>query len=317
MDEGSQSPSPGAASSGEPELLRNIRWPDAVWIAAGVPALLVFSVGYIATLDGPISVIVWIVSVLVGIGMAFVYAELAGMFPAKSGGPPVFGAQAWKRYFKPIAPLDIWGYWFAWSPVISIGGLLMGDYIQSEWIPHETWDASWGPFHITLPFVLGLAIILGVLWINHFGIRESARIQFVLTICSLIPLALMILVPLFEGKIHLGYLSPFTIPGAHGWEWFKLFLAGLFVAGWSAYAFETAVVYTAEFRKPQRDTPAPYSSPEPSASSSTGSGPSSSTASWAGRRSRPTPPPPSSRSPSLSSARPAMCSSCSSSWRSC
>src|SRR5215211_155228 len=119
----------------ETELVRAIRWYDAFWIASGVPALLVFSVGYVAILNGPVSVVIWIAAVLIGLAMAFVYAELAGMFPEKSGGPPVFGAQAWKRNLKPIAPLNIWGYWFAWSPVSAIGGLLMGSYIQTEWFP--------------------------------------------------------------------------------------------------------------------------------------------------------------------------------------
>lgn len=242
------------------ELVRGIRWHDAFWIASGVPALLVFSVGYIAILDGPVSVLVWVASVLIGFAMAFVYAEMAGMFPEKSGGPPVFGAQAWKRYFTPIAPLNIWGYWFAWTPVISIGGLLMGGYIQREWFSDQTWSLDWAPasdfgLHINFAYVVGAAIVIGLLWINHFGIKESALVQRVLAICSLVPLGLLIVVPIFQGKIDFDNFTPFTVPGASGWGTFELVAAGLFVAAWSAYAFETSVVYTAEFRNPQRDTP--------------------------------------------------------------
>jgi amino acid transporter len=38
---------------------------------------------------------------------------------------------------------------------------------------------------------------------------------------------------------------------AHGWT---LFLGGLFIAAWSAYAFETSVCYTSEFKHPEKDT---------------------------------------------------------------
>jgi len=249
-----------APDEGHTSLVRAIRWTDAFWIASGVPALLVFSVGYIAILNGPVSVVVWIGSVLIGLGMAFVYAEMAGMFPEKSGGPPVFGAQAWKRYFRPIAPLSIWGYWFAWTPVLAIGGLLMGSYIQREWAPGQTWSADWTPsadfgVHINFAYVVGAAILIGLFWVNHFGIKESAWMQLVLAVTSLVPLALLIVVPIFQGKVDLDNLSPFTVPGASGWGVFESISAGLFVAAWSAYAFETAVVYTAEFRRPQRDAP--------------------------------------------------------------
>jgi amino acid transporter len=242
------------------QLVRAIRWTDAFWIASGVPALLVFSVGYIAILAGPVSVVIWVASVLIGLAMAFVYAEMAGMFPEKSGGPPVFGAQAWKRYFRPIAPLNIWGYWFAWSPVLAIGGLLMGSYIQREWFSGQDWSAEWAPtadfgIHLNFAYVVGAAILIGLFWLNHFGIKESALTQLVLGVCSLVPLALLIIVPIFQGKIDMGNFSPFEVPNAEGWDVVVLVCAGLFVAAWSAYAFETSVVYTAEFSRPQRDTP--------------------------------------------------------------
>ncbi|WP_442165572.1 hypothetical protein, partial [Rhizobium leguminosarum] len=39
----------------------------------------------------------------------------------KSGGASVYGATAWLRYSKFIAPLSVWCNWFAWSPVLSLG----------------------------------------------------------------------------------------------------------------------------------------------------------------------------------------------------
>jgi amino acid transporter len=103
--------------------------------------------------------------------------------------------------------------------------------------------------------VVGAAILIGLFWLNHFGIKESAWTQRVRAVASLVPLGLVIIVPVFQGKVNLSNLTPFAVPNAHGWNVFALICAGLFVAAWSAYAFEAAVVYTAEFRNPQGDTP--------------------------------------------------------------
>ena len=52
---------------------------------------------------------------------SFTYAEIAGLFPGKSGGTSIYGAVAWVRYVKFIAPMSVWCNWFAWSPVLAIG----------------------------------------------------------------------------------------------------------------------------------------------------------------------------------------------------
>ncbi len=237
--------------------MRSLGWADAFWIASGVPALLLFSVGYVAVLDGPVSALVWVVSVLVGLGLAFGYAETAGMFPERSGGPAVFGAQAWRRYSPTLAALDVWAYWFGWSAVQATGVLLIGQYARQEWAPGQDWAFELGPLRVDLAYAIGAAVLVSLLWANRFGVRESARAQRLLGAVSLVPLALLVLVPVAQGKVHLSALSPFAVPG-HGWgTWHavELVCAGLFVAGWSAYGFETAVAYTAEFRRPQREAP--------------------------------------------------------------
>jgi hypothetical protein len=73
-----------------------------------VPALVLFSIGGIAATVGTPSVLVWTLSVIFGFLQAFTYAEIAGLFPNKSGGASVYGAAAWVRYSKFIAPLSVW-----------------------------------------------------------------------------------------------------------------------------------------------------------------------------------------------------------------
>ena len=99
--------------STEHALKRAIDWRGAFWVASGVPALVLFSIGGIAGTVGIPAYAVWIASMLMGFIQSFTYAEIAGLFPNKSGGASVYGAAAWLRYGKFIAPLSVWCNWIA------------------------------------------------------------------------------------------------------------------------------------------------------------------------------------------------------------
>jgi amino acid transporter len=131
------------AGTGDREMVRSIDWKGAFWVASGVPALVLFSLGGIAGVSGRLAFLVWAISILMGFLQSFTYAEIAGLFANKSGGPAVFGGTAWLRYSKFIAPLLLWCYWFAWSPVLSLGCALAAGYILNAWAPIPSFtDAS-------------------------------------------------------------------------------------------------------------------------------------------------------------------------------
>ena len=111
------------------DLLRSLDWTAAFWVAAGVPPLVLFSIGGIAGVAGQAAFVVWMISMCMGFSQSFTYAEMAGMFRNKAGGASVYGATAWLRYSKSIAPLSVWCNWFAWSPVLSLGCAIAAGYI--------------------------------------------------------------------------------------------------------------------------------------------------------------------------------------------
>ncbi len=126
----------------EPQSLhRSIDWKGAFWVASGVPALVLFSIGGIAGTAGKVAFLVWLVSMLMGFIQSFTYAEIAGLFPNKSGGASVYGAAAWVRYSKLIAPLSVWCNWFAWSPVLSLGCSIAAAYILNALFPIPAADS--------------------------------------------------------------------------------------------------------------------------------------------------------------------------------
>jgi amino acid transporter len=117
------------------ELHRSLDWKGAFWVAAGVPPLVLFSIGGIAGVAGKAAFLVWIISMIMGFLQSFTYAEMAGMFSNKSGGASIYGATAWLRYSKMIAPLSVWCNWFAWSPVLSLGCAIAAGYILNALFP--------------------------------------------------------------------------------------------------------------------------------------------------------------------------------------
>jgi len=266
-------PTPAAADG----LHRKITWTGAFWIAAGVPALVLFSIGPIgATVGGP-AWAVWMVSILFGFIQAFSYAEIAGMFPNKSGGASVYGAIAWVRYGKLFAPLSVWCNWIAWSPVLSIGSGLAASYILTTLFGPDAAINSWQltladlsfikdglALRLNATFLVGAAILLLAFMVQHRGISGTAKVQIILAVVALLPLILIGVVPLLTGAVHPANLGPLTplakdaagtvIPGQWNMSGITLIAGGLFIAAWSTYAFETAVCYTREFRDPKTDT---------------------------------------------------------------
>ncbi len=293
-----------AAPSGQ--LHRTINWQGAFWVASGVPALVLFSIGGIAGTTGNLAFAIWIASVILGLIQSFTYAEIAGLFPSKSGGASVYGATAWLRYSKFIAPLSVWCNWLAWTPVLSLGCSIAAAYILSALAPIPGFSdaspevAAWladpanvgktaadaiaaltaagtpairdwtlysgslGPvsFSLNAVFWIGVILMLIVFSIQHRGILGTANVQKVVGLVVIVPMLIVGIVPILTGQINWDNYTPF-VPLASAYapepgEWniagWTLVFGGMFIAAWSAYAFETSICFTSEFKNPQRDT---------------------------------------------------------------
>lgn len=85
------------------ELQRTLTWKDAFWVTSGVPAGFLFTIGGVSASIGNPAWLVWIAAILICFAQSFVYAEISGLYPHKSGGASVYGALAWVRY-STVAP---------------------------------------------------------------------------------------------------------------------------------------------------------------------------------------------------------------------
>ena len=253
----------------EPQMRRDVNWLQVVFISAGAPALVMFNLGGLAAVVGTISPLVWAVSVVLGFLELYLYAEIAGLHPSKSGGTAVHGATAWVRYSKIVAPMSIFSNWLAWSPILAIGSGLASGYLLSIFLPADhpfsTWkitllDLGWLQPDLTVrinaQFIVGTIIMVLVWSVQHAGILRTARAATILTIGGLLPLIFVTVIPFFTGRIDLNNFSPFVpLNGSWNLEGWRLVIGGLFLAAWSTYAAETAVCYMSEFKSPGVDAP--------------------------------------------------------------
>lgn len=254
---------------GERSMVRGVNWLQVVFISAGAPALVMFNLGGISAITGTISPLVWTVSVLLGFLELFLYAEIAGLHPSKSGGTAVHGATAWVRYSKIVAPMSIWSNWLAWSPILAIGSGLASGYLISIFVPADDPISTWKltllnldfiqgnlSLRINAQFIIGTVIMVGIWTVQHAGIVRTARAATLLTAVGLIPLLLVTFIPIFTGRINLSNFTPF-VPLSGSWNFggWRLLIGGLFLAAWSTYAAETAVCYMSEMKNPAVDAP--------------------------------------------------------------
>ena len=248
----------------ERELLKALRWYDGFVIALANPGFLLGSLGYsIGALGGWAAMFLWTTSMTIGVLSNWIYSETAAMFPDKPGGISLYAHEGWRRYFTPIGPIATFGYWFAWSSVLALFGILIGGLIQAEWFPGEpaggigdeaTGYFSSGPVEIGLPHLIAIGAIILVWIVNIFGIRPAVWLAYITGVMMMIPLAVFIFLPYLTGNWDGDFLTWTLNDEGQPWGGFKTALVWLFVMGWSAYGVESCAAFAPEYKDTARDT---------------------------------------------------------------
>ena len=233
-------------------LVKAMSWWDGFMIALANPGFLLAalggSIGALGTLG---ATIVWTGSVLLGALQNNIYAEMATMFPDKSGGIALFAHEGWRRYCALVGPVATFGYWFAWSTVLSISGLIAGTLLQVEFFSSVTYHWSGAHFHIDFAVTLAIVFLLLVYFTNARGIRGTVLFSYVTGVLLLIPCLALMFLPYVTGSFHGSNLHS-TIAGGGG---AALVLTWLYFMGWSSYGFEACATVAPEYRDTARDTP--------------------------------------------------------------
>jgi amino acid transporter len=252
------------------ELRRETNWIGAFVIGLAGTILVTGVTGPVDAGLGAMAVPVFFITAMMGVLLCFFLAELAAMFPERTGGSPTYaypGFLKWPRLAGHVNSFTAWAYWLGWAPVLSVNMLLVGTYIEALF--KATWKVSLSIAPIQIPGV-GLptdvgAILIGaalsvVLFIaSLLGIRLSAAVGIALAIASGLPLLFLGFAPFIFSPhlVHWSNLLPFTVVGKPFWTaaGISLVFQFFFLTTWNALAMEAAACYVGECSDPKRDAP--------------------------------------------------------------
>lgn len=234
-------------------LSRHIDWKGAFVIGLAGTILVTGVTGPVLAGLGSAAIPNFIITTIAGFLLCLFLAELAAMFPDRTGGAPGYayvGFLRWPRLAGHINGVTAWAYWLGWSPVIAVNMLLVATYV----------NALAKPFGMEFdPIVLGSILTVFLFIISYMGIRPGAVASIVLAALCILPLIVLSVAPfLFKPELlQWDNLIPINILGDSMWTWtgMCLFMQYSFLTTWNSIAMEAAACYIAECSNPRRDAP--------------------------------------------------------------
>lgn len=195
--------------------------------------------------QGSAAILLLFVGVLLSWSAAFGWTELVLMYPHRVGGIAATCAEA----FRPISPIlaNLTGvsYWWGWVPYCSATALVAASAIKAWYFPGVS----------VLLLASGLVLFFTV--VNFLGIRAVVRLAVPLATLSAGLAFLSGLIPVLSGHVDWKQATTFSlaVPFAGSFGKVTSAMAGLYLIGFAAPAFEAAVSHVGETVDPNRNVP--------------------------------------------------------------
>ena len=173
------------------------------------------------------------------------WTELVLMWPNRVGGIAATCGEAFRPYAPVLANLAGTCYWWGWVPTCGLTALLSAAAIQSWYLPEVSVN------------LLATGLVLFFMAVNLMGVVWVSRMTTPIAAVSASLALLSGLVPIFSGTVKWQQAFDFHLttpfPGLFG-EVTSL-MAGLYLVGFAAPAFEAAACHVGETRDPARNVP--------------------------------------------------------------
>ena len=171
------------------------------------------------------------------------WLELVLMYPNRVGGIAATCAEAFKPYSPVLANLTGVCYWWGWVPTCGLTALLSAAAIHQWYLPGISINAM----------AIGIVVLFTA--VNLAGVKWVGRLALPIATMSAGLAFISGLAPVLAGKVdwHQAVDFHLTLPFPGWFGALSSAMAGLYLVGFAAPAFEAATCHVGETREPEKN----------------------------------------------------------------
>jgi diguanylate cyclase (GGDEF)-like protein len=195
--------------------------------------------------QGSAAVALLVVGVLLGWAAAPGWTELVLMYPKRVGGIAATCAEAFRPYNPVLANLTGVCYWWGWVPTCGLTAIFSAAAIHEWYLPNVPVSA------------LACAIVAAFTLVNLCGVKWAGRLAIPIATASAALAFVSAFAPVIAGTVDWKQAATLhlTVPFPGWFGELTAIMAGLYLIGFAAPAFEAAACHVGETIDPNRNVP--------------------------------------------------------------
>lgn len=224
---------------------RTIGWVGTTALAMGGSNQSLFLLGALIAGQGTAAVPLLIIGLLLAWMATPGWTELIMMWPNRVGGIAATCAEAFRPYSPVLANLTGVCYWWGWVPTCGLTAILSASALHQWYLPF-----------VPVPLMASV-IVLAFMALNLCGIKWVTRFAVPVAAVSATLAFLSGVIPVLTGHVDWRQASTFTLhsPFSGAFGHLTSAMAGLYLIGFAAPAFEAAACHVGETIDPNRNIP--------------------------------------------------------------
>jgi PAS domain S-box-containing protein len=224
---------------------RTIGWLGTTALAMGGSNQSLFIIGAVLASQGTAAIPLLIVGLILAWVALPGWTELILMWPNRVGGIAASCAEAFRPYSPVLANLTGVCYWWGWVPTCGLTAILSASALHEWYLPGVSVK------------LMAVAIVCLLTGVNLLGIRWVTRVAVPVATASALLAGLSAFVPVLTGHVDWSRATSFTLeaPFAGLFGGITSAMAGLYLIGFAAPAFEAAACHVGETIRPNTNVP--------------------------------------------------------------